>query len=187
MLFTVGSADLLNGIQCFGECSLEQFKRLVLVFLQVLYPLAQYHGEIDHHWIEEQDQQCQLPVHPQQHCRRTDQRQHGDQELRYRHADEIVYRVQIGDKMGGDFATTQRFVFAHGNPLQAQQQITANTIDHVFGNQAELAGLPYTQHDRDETQCNRQNQYAGDIQHRAVPRGGKNLVHDADHFTRLLE
>ena len=154
MLFAIGGADLLNRVQGFGERALEQFEGLVFALFQVLDPFTEHDGEIHHQRIEKQDQQGQLPVHPQQHGGCADQRQHGDHELRHGHADEIVDGIQIGDEMRGHRTAAQRFVFTHGNTLQAQQQVTADAINHVLGNQAELAGLPHAQHDSSKSQDN---------------------------------
>jgi len=149
--------------------------------------LAQHYREVHHHRVQEQDQQRQLPVHPQQHGGRSRQRQDGDEELAHRHADEVVQRVQVGDEMRGHLTAAHGLVLGHRDALQPQQQVTANAVHDILGDKGELARLPYTQQHRCKAQGDGHQQDGSDVQHRPVPGGREHPVHVIDQETRLLE
>ncbi len=76
MLFAIHRTNLRQGIQRFGQRVLKHLERTVLVLFQLLHPLAEPGRKQDDHRVQQQDEQRQLPVHPEQHRRHAHQRQH---------------------------------------------------------------------------------------------------------------
>ena len=62
----VAGTDFLNRFEGFGQRLGKARSAVVLQLLQVFDPLTQLHRGVDHQRIEQQDQQRQLPVHPDQ-------------------------------------------------------------------------------------------------------------------------
>ena len=58
---------------------------------------AQLHRGVDHQRVKQQDQQRQLPVHPQQNRRGADQGEHGHQKPAEGFADKLVEGIEVGD------------------------------------------------------------------------------------------
>ena len=125
-------------------------KALFSCFLRCLDLLAQHDREVDHHRIHAQDEPARAasastaarPLTPTSGSSR-------DQDLLTVGADEIVDRVQVGHEVRRHRAGAERFVFGHGNGLQAQQQSPADAEDDVLGDQRELARLPDAEQHRD--------------------------------------
>ncbi len=140
---TIAGPDFLDGIQRFGERLGEARGAVVLQLLQVLDALAQLHRGVDHQRVEQQDQQRQLPMHPQQDRRGTEDGQHGDQQAAQGFADELVDGLQIGDQVRGHGTAAEAFVFAEGDALETLDQPHANAIDDILG---QLREQPRLQH-----------------------------------------
>ncbi len=91
----------------------------------MLDPLAQLHREVDDQRVEQQDQQRQLPVHPQQDGGRAGEGEHGDQKAAEGLAHELVEGVQVRDQVRGDRAAAQVLVLFQGNTLEPFDQANA--------------------------------------------------------------
>ena len=115
VLFPVAGTDLLYGVQCFGEALLEQLECAVLALFQLLDPAPEHHGGVDHQWVAKQDEQGQLPVHPQQHPRSAQDTEDRHQELAGGDTDEVVDGGKVGDQVRRDRAGTQGLVLGHGD------------------------------------------------------------------------
>ena len=115
------------------------------MFLELLDLAAENRGDIDDEGIQQQDEERQLPVHPEQYCCGAKDAQHGNNEFADADTDEIVDGLQIGDKMRRNLACTQRFVLGHGDTPQSLQERAANPEDDLFRNAGELARLPDTE------------------------------------------
>ncbi|MNO82819.1 hypothetical protein D3C76_741050 [compost metagenome] len=173
----VAGTDLLDGVEGFRQRLGKARGAVVFKLLQVLDPFAQLHGEVDHQGVEQQDQQRQLPVHPDQYRRRTGQGQHGHQEAAEGLADELVEGVQVGDQVSGHGATAQAFVFLEGNPLEPLDQADAQAVDDVLGQPGEQLGLHHVEGQGRQAQAKRQRQHQADIASGHLPVGRQHLVH----------
>ncbi|MNN14136.1 hypothetical protein D3C81_1271900 [compost metagenome] len=144
----------------------------------MLDPFAQLHRGVDHQRVEQQDQQCQFPVHPHQNARRTDQGQHGHEETTEGFTDEFVQRVQVGDQMRGHRATAQAFVFTQRDTLEPFDQTYANAVDDVLGQPGEQFRLHHVEQQRRTPQGQGHQQHQADVARRFLPAFGQRVVHD---------
>src|SRR5690606_4910168 len=166
---SVAGAYLLNCLKGLGQGLGEARGAVVLQLLQVLDLLAQQHGGVDHQRVEQQAQQGQLPVHPDQDGRGTDQGQDRYQKAAQGLADELVQGVQIGDQMGGHRTAAQALVLAEGNAPEAFDQAYADAIDDVLRQSGEQARLQYVEDQRRATQQQGQQQHQDDITGGGLP------------------
>ena len=179
----VAGTDFLNRVQGLGQRLGEPRGAVVLQLLQVLDPLAQLHRGVDHQWVEQQNQQCELPVHPDQDRRRAHQRQHGHEEPAEGLADKLVDRVQVGDQVGGHRAAAQAFILSQGNALEALDQAQANAIHDVLGQARKQPRLHHVEQQRRATQGQGDQQHQADITGGALPGLGQRVVH---HLQRRI-
>ncbi|MND89266.1 hypothetical protein D3C80_813180 [compost metagenome] len=144
----------------------------------MLDPFAQLHRGVDHQRVEQQDQQCQFPVHPHQNARRTDQGQHGHEETTEGFTDEFVQRVQVGDQMRGHRAAAQAFVFAQGDTLETLDQAYANAVDDVLGQPGEQFRLHHVEQQRRTPQGQGHQQHQANVARGLLPAFRQRVVHD---------
>ena len=141
MLLPVTGAYLVDGFQSFGECRLKGANCGIFTSLQGFDLFPQRAGEENDQRIEQQDEQCQSPVHPEQHGSGADQGQAGNQAARHGVAEETVQRIKIGHHVCDHCAASEAFVLSHRNTLQAADEMGANTKYDVLGYQTELTDL----------------------------------------------
>ena len=150
MPLAVGGADLADGVQCFAERLLEQFKRAVFMPLQFFHALAELNGDPDDERIHKNDKQRQRPMHDKQHHRGARDHQRRDNKLRHRLADKVVDAAHVGDEMRGHRPAAHCFVFGHRNRLQMAQHTFPQAISDLFGDTGELPRLPHPGRERAE-------------------------------------
>ncbi len=183
----VAGAHFLNRFQGFGQRLGEARGAVVLQFLQVLDALAQQHRGVDHQRVEQEDQQRQLPVHPDEDGRRADQGQHRHQKAAQGLADELVQGVQVGDQVGGHGAAAQALVLAEGNALEALDQAHADAIDDVLRQPGEQARLQHVEDQRGAAQQQGQQQHQADVAGRRFPAGRQEAVHHLERGVAIMQ
>lgn len=144
----IAGADFLDRLEGLGERLGEARGAVVLELLEVLDALAQLYRRPDHQRVEQQDQQGQLPVHPDQDRGGAEQRQQGDQEAAEGFPDELVQGVQAGHQAGADRTAAEGFVFAQGDMPEALDQTQADAVDDVLGQPREQLRLEHVEHQR---------------------------------------
>ncbi len=183
----VGGADLLDALQRLRQRLLEGLVGAVLVALQLFDLAAENRRDVDDDRIEQQDEQRELPVHPQQHERGPRDAEHRDQQLAGRDTDELVDGVEIGHEVRGHGATAQGLVLGHRHPFEAGEQVAADAKHHVLGDGRELAGLPDAEHEVEEAQEEGERQHGEEVERRTVPARGEDAVHQGDGGPGLVQ
>ena len=102
--FAVGSPQLVNGVESLRQVALKIFVGAVFLTLEFLHPLADQHGDKNNQRVKKQNQQPQLPVHPDEHTRRACDGQAGHNKPADRCTQKLIDGVQIGDEVAGDTA-----------------------------------------------------------------------------------
>ncbi len=148
MLFPVGSAQLVDGVQGFSQVALEILISTVFLAFQFLDPFADQHGCEDHQRVEHQDQQSQLPVHPHQHQGSSGNGQARHQETADGGTEELVNGIQVGNEVAGDTTGAAGFILRHGHPLQPAQQARADAEYHILGDFGKFPGLQHIEGQR---------------------------------------
>ena len=69
------------------------------MFLELLDLAAKNRCDIDNERIQQQDEKCQLPVHPEQDGRCADNAQHSDNESADADTDKVIDGLQVGDEV----------------------------------------------------------------------------------------
>ncbi|MNH00528.1 hypothetical protein D3C79_597230 [compost metagenome] len=183
----VAGADFLDGIEGFRQRLGKARGAVVFELFQVFDALAQLHGEVDHQRVEQQDQQGQLPVHPDQDGRRAGQGQHGHQEAAQGFADELVEGVQVGDQVGGHRAAAQAFVLFQRNTLEALDQADAQAVDDVLGQPGEQLGLDHVEGQCSQAQAQGERQHQADVAGCYLPAGRQQMVHPLQRGIAMAE
>ena len=183
----VTGADFLDCIQRLSERLGEQRSAVVFQLFQMFDPLAQLHRCVDHQRIEQEDQQRQLPMHPEQDRRRADNGKHGDQQTAKRLANKLVDGLEIGDQVGSNGSATQAFVLAEGDSLESFDQAHSDAIDQILRQPSEQPGLQHVEGQRRCAQQQRHAKHQADIAERRLPLWRKKVVHYFECCVALLQ
>ena len=150
-------------------------------------PLAQLHRGVDHQRVEQQDQQRQLPVHPDQDRRGAGQGEHGHQKAAEGLADKFIEGIEVGNQVRGHRAAAEALIFAKGNPLEPFDQANADAVDDVFRQAGKQPRLQYVEHQRTAAQKQGQHQHQADIAGGGFPVRRQEVVHDLERGVTVIE
>jgi len=146
-------------------------------FFRVLDALAQLHRGVDHQRVEQQDQQRQLPVHPDQNRRRADDREQRDQQPTQGLAEKLVDGVQVGHQMRRHGAAAEALVLGQRYALEALDQPHPQAIDDVLRQPGEQPRLQHVEHQRRAAQKQRKRQHQADVADGGLPALRQEVVH----------